>query len=242
MELCVVLVQGRKWLMSSQSMELVAIIDHGTGNLFSVQQACEQVGLLARITRSPEEILSASMVILPGVGAFGEAMESLSGLGLVDPLRKVAGSGIPLVGICLGMQLLMSESHEFGHHSGLGIVEGEVLRMEEANNDVHYFKVPQVGWNRIYVREGMKENEKGLVSSLTNGLLTGVGENAFMYFVHSYYCKPVDEKTIYSTTQYGDFEFCSSLRQGNVYGFQFHPEKSGSAGINIYRNLARMIQ
>lgn len=228
--------------MSNQSASLVAIVDHGTGNLFSVKQACEQVGLLAKITKSPQEILSASIVILPGVGAFGEAMSSLSALGLIDPLRKVAGSGIPLVGICLGMQLLMTESHEFGDHPGLGIIEGKVFRMKEVLNERDHFKIPQVGWNRIQVRKDMKGDEKDSRNGLTNGLFTGVEQNAFMYFVHSYYCKPVDEKTIYSTTQYGDFEFCSSLGQGNVYGFQFHPEKSGSTGIRIYQNLARMIQ
>ena len=184
--------------MSSQSKELVAIVDHGTGNLFSVKQACERVGLLAKITRSPQEILSSSIVILPGVGAFGEAMKNLSALGLIDPLREVAGSGIPLVGICLGMQLLMTESHEFGDHPGLGIIEGEVFRMKETQNSVHYFRVPQVGWNRIHMREGMMEGGKDFVNGLTNGLLTGVEQNAFMYFVHSYYCKPVDKKAIFT--------------------------------------------
>ena len=228
--------------MRNNSIAYVAIVDDGTGNLFSVMQACERVGLLATITSSPQEILNASVVILPGVGAFGEAMKSLRKVGLVAPLQKVACSGIPLIGICLGMQLLMTESHEFGRHLGLGIIEGEVFRMKETQNAVHYYKVPQVGWNRIQLTEVASEGSRKLVGGPKNNLLAGIEQNAFMYFVHSYYCKPNDINSVLSVTQHGEFTFCSALRCGNVYGFQFHPEKSRSLGLHIYRNLARMIQ
>lgn len=228
--------------MPNHSSECVAIVDFGTGNLFSVRQACEQVGMATKITCSPQEILKASAVILPGVGAFGEAMQSLRALGLVDPLRKVASSGVPLVGICLGMQLLMTESHEFGRYPGLGVIEGEVFRMKEFQTDSHHFKVPQVGWNRIQIKDEKKRNENGSVNQSINTLLEGIEQNAFMYFVHSYFCKPKNSDSILSLTQYGDLEFCSAVRQGNCYGFQFHPEKSGSTGLHIYENLARLIQ
>src|SRR3990172_8761912 len=127
----------------------VAIVDYGIGNLFSVKHACEQAGIHASVTHSCSEILQASAVILPGVGAFGDAMETLGKLDLVSVLRDIAASGKPLVGICLGMQLLMTESHEFGWHRGLGIIEGEVVRLEEAVHGDRVLKVPHVGWNRI---------------------------------------------------------------------------------------------
>ena len=128
----------------------VAIADYGIGNLFSVRHACEQVGLEASITTSSKEIVTASAVILPGVGAFGDAMAALERLGLKSALRDFAASGRPILGICLGMQLLMTQSHEFGRHRGLNIVEGEVLRLKEFTEEERRLKVPHVGWNRIY--------------------------------------------------------------------------------------------
>ena len=143
---------------------------------------------------------------------------------------------VPLVGICLGMQLLMTESHEFGHHPGLGIVEGEVFRMKETKNSVHYFRVPQVGWNRIHVREGMMEGGKGFVGGLTNGLLTGVEQNAFMYFVHSYYVECNNSEDIVATCNYGN-DFTSVIERDNIMGVQFHPEKSHSSGKNLCKKF-----
>lgn len=206
----------------------VAIVDYGMGNLFSVQQACAQVGLLAEITSSKRDILAASAVILPGVGAFGTAMETLARLDLVEPLKEVAASQRPLVGICLGMQLLMSESHEFGHHQGLGIIEGEVLPLPLMTTDGRRFKVPQVGWNRIRAAGGELRWKDTLLGGLVN--------DEFMYFVHSFYCKPTDTGMVLTTTRHG-FEFCSSLQRRNVFACQFHPERSARQGLQIYRNL-----
>ena len=136
--------------MSKVQATNVAIIDYGMGNLFSVSQACEKVGMAAYITASPREVQEADAVILPGVGAFGDAMESLAKMDLISVLLDFADSPKPLIGVCLGMQLLMTEGNEFGRHQGLGIVEGEVVRLETSNSSGPNFKVPQVGWNKIF--------------------------------------------------------------------------------------------
>lgn len=209
-----------------------AIVDYGLGNLFSVRHACERVGMHTTITASPREILGASAVILPGVGAFGDAMETLERLDLVGVLRDVATSGKPLLGVCLGMQLLMTESHEFGWHRGLGIFKGEVIRLKESRDGARRLKVPHVGWNQIHGR-GASADSNGWVDTVLDGLASG----EFMYFVHSFYARPADTDTILSTTRYGEIEFCSSARLGNVFGCQFHPERSGKQGLRVYRNF-----
>lgn len=208
---------------------VVAIVDYGMGNLFSVMRACEQVGMQAAATTSRAEILSADAVIVPGVGAFGDAMDTLMRLDLVGALREVAASGKPLIGICLGMQLLMERSHEFGLHDGLKIIEGEVVRLPESHQGGRRMKVPQVGWNRI---------SKPSRASWEASWLRGVAEGEFMYFVHSFYVSPADQGIVLSTTRYGSVEFCSSLQRGNVFACQFHPERSGPQGLRLYRNIA----
>lgn len=208
----------------------VAIVDYRLGNLFSVQRACEFAGLKAHITSSPEVILRADAVLLPGVGAFGDAMATLRQLDLVSVLHEVAVSGKPLVGICLGIQLLMTESYEFGRHRGLGLIEGVVHRFDEPEEYGRRLKIPQVGWNRIRA-----------VQEWRGSLLDGVPDNSYMYFVHSYIVHPQDQSVVISTTRYGDTEFCSSLRLGNVFACQFHPERSGAAGIRFYQNLQRTL-
>ena len=219
----------------------VAIADYGIGNLFSVRHACEQVGLEAGITTSSKEILAASAVILPGVGAFGDAMAALERLGLESVLRDFAASGRPMLGICLGMQLLMTQSHEFGRHRGLNIVKGEVLRLKEFTEEERRLKVPHVGWNRIYRHS--QENVLGHHSVTWNGsILEGLSQGEFMYFVHSYYLRPVDSGVVLSSTPYGPMAFCSSLRFGNVFGCQFHPERSGPRGLRVYQNFAYLIR
>lgn len=218
----------------------VAIVDYGMGNLFSVLQACERVGLRAAITSSRDEILNADATILPGVGAFGDAMETLHKLDLASALREIAVSGKPFIGICLGMQLLMTESHEFGWHQGLGIIEGENLRLTESVDGKRQVKVPQVGWNRVHAarQNYPSASEVTSLEAWQGTLLEGLPNDVFMYFVHSFYPKPKEEGLVLTTTQYGEVQFCSSLRLGNVFACQFHPERSGFNGLQIYRNLA----
>jgi glutamine amidotransferase len=223
----------------------VAIVDYGLGNLFSVKHACEYVGMQATITSSKEWILSSDAVILPGVGAFGDAMKSLRQLDLIGPLKEVVGLQKPLIGICLGMQLLMTESYEFGRHSGLGIIDGPVVRFDDSVNSPTRLKVPQIGWNRILRRRHRQvegESDGPNPDSWSGSPLEGLPDETFMFFVHSFYAMPVDSNLVLAVSEYGNIEFCSSIRYGNTFSFQFHPERSGSEGLRIYRNLASLIQ
>lgn len=213
---------------------IVAIVDYGLGNLFSIEQACAFVGLNSIITSTKEDILGADAVILPGVGAYGDAMLTLHRLDLVNVLRDISESPKPLVGICLGLQLLMTESYEFGHHKGLGIIEGPVVPFDAPKEEEHILKVPQIGWNRIF------QPANGLRWHGT--LLDRIDEGEYMYFVHSYTVQPQESNVILSTSRYGQIEFCSSIQSGNVFACQFHPERSGLEGIQIYRNLATQLQ
>ena len=210
----------------------VAIVDYGMGNLFSVRQACERAGLHTSITNSKTVISDASAVILPGVGAFGDAMQILERLDLVCVLRDFAATRRPIAGICLGMQLLMTESYEFGHHRGLGLIEGEVVRLPETLNGNKKLKVPNIGWSRIYSTADRHWD---------GSLLEELADGTFMYFVHSYYPKPTIDEVKLSFSRYGGFEFCSSVEKGNIFGCQFHPERSGNHGLSIYERLAARI-
>jgi imidazole glycerol-phosphate synthase subunit HisH len=207
----------------------VAIVDFGLGNLFSVSQACRQVGLEARITEDHREVLAAQALILPGVGAFGDAMSALRRLDLAGAIKDFAASGRPLLGICLGMQLLMGHSQEFGHHPGLGLIEGEVVHLGQLQEGGRRLKVPQVGWNRI---------EPPRAGAWQGSLLEGLEPGEFMYFVHSFYCRPSDPGLTLTHTTYGQVRFCSALTRGGITACQFHPERSGAAGLAVYRNLA----
>jgi glutamine amidotransferase len=218
--------------MPDQPLE-AAIVDYSLGNLYSVKHACAHVGLHAEITSSREAIANARAVILPGVGAYGDAMATLRRLDLVSVLRDIAASGKPLIGICLGIQLLMTESYEFGRHPGLGIIEGPVVRFDHPLEHERALKVPQIGWNRVCRAENARWD---------GTLLNGVADCEFMYFVHSYIVQPENPGVILSTSRYGHIEFCSSVQRGNVFACQFHPERSGVAGIRMYQNLAAQIK
>jgi glutamine amidotransferase len=213
----------------------VAIVDYGLGNLFSVQRACEHVGLQAFITSSPHQILKADAVILPGVGAFGDAMASMHRLDLINVLYDAAASPKPFIGICLGMQLLMTESFEFGHHAGLGLIPGTVVRFEDHRGPKGVLKVPQVCWNRLYKSQSAQDPWAG-------SFLEGLPNGSFMYFVHSFYTKPENPEVQVAITRYGSIEFCSALRLRNIFACQFHPERSGPMGLAIYRNLASILR
>lgn len=215
----------------------VAIVDYGVGNLFSVKHACNSVGIQAGITSHKQEILSADAVILPGVGAFGNAIESLRKLDLIHVLKDVATSSKPFVGICLGMHLLMDESEEFGSHQGLGIIKGSVIRFDNpVDVSEKRLKVPHVGWGRIHRNIDIRGN------SWKSSMLEGLSDGEFMYFVHSFYVKPENSNIVLSNTQYGNIEFCSSLQSRNIFACQFHPERSGLQGLKIYSKLAFFIR
>jgi glutamine amidotransferase len=221
----------------------VAVIDYGLGNLFSIQKACEHVGIRAIVTSDIELIKEANGLILPGVGAFGDAMLALNHLGLVEPIQAFARSQKPVLGICLGLQLLFSESDEFGLHPGLDIIAGKVRRLPNDENSKTPLKVPQVGWNRIRVpKSGTAPGEnEGCPEVWRDTLLDGIENGAFMYFVHSFYVKPLDEFQTLTQTIYGDTRFCSGVQKGHIYGFQFHPERSGPIGLQIYKNLFTLL-
>jgi imidazole glycerol-phosphate synthase subunit HisH len=222
--------------MRNGSSARVAIIDFGLGNLYSVKNACACVGLSASISSSKEDILTSDAIILPGVGAYGNAMTALEELGLVPVLHAFVQSGKPVIGICLGMQLLMGRSEEFGHHKGLGIIPGRVVRLRPKGVSNRPSKVPQIGWNAIHRRQAPDGTDPWLGT-----ILDGTPDAEPMYFVHSYVVVPDDNSCVLSTTVYEDVEFCSSLRYRNVIACQFHPERSGSAGLRIYRNLSNVL-
>lgn len=219
--------------MRNCDVKKVAIIDYDMGNLFSVKQACNHVGLEAVITHDREYINNCDAAILPGVGAFGEAMGNLKSLNLVDSIKGIIDEGKPFFGICLGMQLLMSISFEFGEHCGLDIFKGRVVKFPlEVNN--FKIKTPQVGWNKIC-------SSKNSNAGWEHSLLKDLKEGAFMYFVHSFYVVPEDSSIVLSTSEYEGVVYCSSLTRKNIFACQFHPERSAQKGLTIYRNFANCI-
>lgn len=219
----------------SDSRPSIAIIDCAHGNLFSIGQACLRAGLDPLITHDAGAIADAGAVILPGVGAFGAAMEEIRARNLIAPIEKAAASGRPFIGICLGMQLLFEESREFGRHAGLGLLNGDVVRFDETRDEGLRSKVPQVGWNRI---APPADNGQG---GWTGSLLDGIPPDSYVYFLHSFYVRPRDPGVRLALTSYGGERYCSAVQNGNVAAFQFHPERSGPIGLAIFRNLARLV-
>ena len=207
----------------------MAIIDYKMSNLHSVQAACNKVGLSSVITADAVQILDAKIAILPGVGAFGEAMSHLSESKLDDCIQCFVESGRPFIGICLGLQLLFDQSEEFGRHKGLGLIRGKVKKFQFNINANIKFPVPQIGWNQV------RQNS----CSWDGTLLCNNQSGDFMYFVHSYYVEPEDEQVILSATTYGDQDYCSAIQHKNIFATQFHPEKSGSVGMKVYEQLKK---
>ncbi len=199
---------------------MIAIIDYGMGNLRSVQKGFERVGHEAVVTRDAKTILSAAKVVLPGVGAFSDCMRNLEEYGLIDAVKQSVASGKPFLGICLGLQLLFTESEEFGISKGLDIIKGRVVRFRLPDATL---KIPHMGWNTITVRRRPPA-------------LTDVPEGSHFYFVHSFHVVPEDEGVIATTTGYG-IEFVSSIWKDNVFATQFHPEKSQELGLSILKHF-----
>ena len=202
---------------------MIAVIDYGMGNLRSVTKALEKLGYPVEIVSKPERLSEADGVILPGVGAFGDAMDNLQSLGFIPALDQYVQTGKPFLGICLGMQLLFDSSEEMGFHRGLGYIPGQVVRF---NGN---FKVPQMGWNQLQLRTS------------DHLLFDGIDQNGYVYFVHSYHAKVVDQQHVLATTDYyGDVT--AIVGRDNVIGMQFHPEKSSTVGLRLLENFAKQCQ
>ncbi|MCG3140500.1 MAG: Imidazole glycerol phosphate synthase subunit HisH [Anaerolineae bacterium] len=201
---------------------MIAIIDYGMSNLRSVRHAFAALGADARIVDTPSTLKNARALVLPGDGAFGPAMQSLTARGWLEPLHAALARGAPFLGICLGMQLLFESSEENGAHRGLGILRGAVKKFPRAAG-----KLPQIGWNQLQIQPQSK-------------FLAGIAENAFAYFVHSYYCAPMDENIIAARTDYG-ISYASAIESGKVWGAQFHPEKSGADGLKMLQNFLELL-
>jgi imidazole glycerol-phosphate synthase subunit HisH len=201
---------------------MLAIIDYEMGNLRSVQKALERVGAAAVITSDPAVVADASKVILPGVGAFRDAIAALRERKLVEPIKAAIDAGKPFLGICLGLQLLMERGYEDGVHDGLGILKGECVRFDVP----HQYKVPHMGWNQVQFRQ-------------RPAIFDGIDDAAHFYFVHSYYVVPRDSSVIATETDYPR-PFCSSIARGNLFATQFHPEKSQANGLRLLKNFAEL--
>ena len=201
---------------------MIAIIDYDAGNIKSVEKALQRLGQKVMITRDPEEILSADKVILPGVGSFGDAMGNLRKYHLDQVIYQVVERSIPFLGICLGLQLLFEKSDETKGVAGLGILKGEICRIPDGEN----LKIPHMGWNSLHLQNNGR-------------LFRGIKEDAYVYFVHSYYLKAEDEEIVKATTEYGT-HIHASVEQGNVFACQFHPEKSSDVGLEILKNFVEL--
>jgi len=204
----------------------VAVVDYGMGNLRSVQKALERVGVAAEVTRDVGRIDAAAGVVLPGVGAFGACMENLRGFDLVAPVLRAIDSGRPFLGICVGLQLLFEESEEFGPVSGLGVLRGRCRRFRDTGEAD--FRVPHMGWNQLRKRGD-------------SPLLAGIDDGAFVYFVHSYYCESDDPGVVAAATHYG-CDFVAAVTRDNLFGCQFHPEKSQTVGMRILQNFGALVR
>lgn len=201
---------------------MIAIVDYQMGNLRSVQKGFEKVGHKAIITSDVAELHAATKVVLPGVGAFKDAIDELHRRGLVDPLREMISDGKPVLGICLGLQLLFDVSFEDGRHEGLGVLRGEVRKFEVPRE----FKVPHMGWNEAIIRR-------------RSPILDGIDEGTHFYFVHSYYVAPEDESVVAIEANYHS-PFCAAIWRDNLFATQFHPEKSQAEGLKILKNFAEI--
>jgi glutamine amidotransferase len=201
----------------------IVIIDYGMGNLRNVQKGFERIGFEATLTRSKREIKNASAIVLPGVGAFKDCMENLEKFGLIEPLLRSVENGKPYLGICLGLQILFSESEEFGSHRGLDLIKGKVMKFRPDPDH----KVPHMGWNTIEKKREVPP-------------LQGIESGDFFYFVHSYYVIPEQKEWIATYTDYGK-PFVSGVWKENLFATQFHPEKSQKKGLRILENFAKSI-
>lgn len=207
----------------------IVIIDYSLGNMFSVQQALAHYGVNAVVSDNKNDIEAADALVLPGVGAFGEAMVHLNKNEIVGPIKSSIEQGKPFLGICLGLQLLFDSSEEFGATKGLGIIPGTIKKFNFEDTKV---KVPQMGWNNII---------EPFENKWQNTPLSEIKNNEFMYFVHSYYANPLNKEHVLCETEYAGLKYCSAVIKDNVMATQFHPEKSADEGLKIYKNWLNKI-
>ena len=214
---------------------MIAIIDYGMGNLRSVEKGFLKVGVDVMVTNKPDVVKKADAVVLPGVGAFKDCMRELTNLELIDAVVDSIKQGKPYLGICLGLQVLFSESVEFGRCGGLDVLKGKVVRFDfrdqklsTLNSQLSTLKVPHMGWNEINIQKD-------------NPLFKGIPNKSYFYFVHSFYVVPEDKTIISSTTDYG-IEFTSAVRKDNIFAVQFHPEKSQAAGLQVLKNFGDIVR
>ena len=202
---------------------MITVVDYGMGNLRSVAKALEKVGLDIKVSSNPEDIKTSKAIVVPGVGAFGDAVHNLKRLNLFNEIKNHIEEGKPYLGICLGLQLLFEYGYEFGSHKGLGVFKGKVVRFEEKEG----YKIPHMGWNQIHKKKESK-------------MFSGIDEGEFFYFVHSFYAIPEEEGIISSTTDYIT-DFCSAVEKDNVWAVQFHPEKSQKIGLKLLSNFKELV-
>jgi imidazole glycerol-phosphate synthase subunit HisH len=201
----------------------IAIIDYEIGNLRSVEKAFTSQGLPAEVTKDEQVIRDADKLVLLGVGAFGYAMDSLRKYGFDKLIHEAADAGKPIIGLCVGLQMLFEEGHEFGVHKGLGLLPGKVIKFPDG------VRVPHVGWNQVSYKNGSAEHP----------IFKDLPDESFYYFVHSYYCEPADASCVMGETDYGQ-QYASICGRGNVVGVQFHPEKSQETGLKLLKNFAEI--
>lgn len=201
----------------------IAIIDYGIGNLRSVEKAFTAQGIDAAVTRDEKTLRAADKLVLLGVGAFGYAMQSLRALGFDELVLEAAKAGKPIIGLCVGLQMMFEEGHEFGVHKGLGLLPGKVVKFPEK------LHVPHIGWNQVELQE----------KATNHPIFQGLEDQSFFYFVHSFYCEPTDESCVLGKTDYG-MKYASICGRNNIVGVQFHPEKSQATGLRLLKNFAEM--
>jgi glutamine amidotransferase len=199
---------------------VITIVDYKLNNLRSLENTLRRLGNDVLVTSNPDDVRKATKLILPGVGAFGDGMRNLHQFGLAEPFIEKVKSGIPTLGICLGMHLLFTESEEFGHHRGLNLLDGRIVKLPP------HLRVPHMGWNQLHNKR-------------VNGLTKGIDECSFVYFVHSYYAQPASEDVVIATTDY-EMEFPAVVHSGNIWATQFHPEKSQNVGERLLYNFSRV--
>jgi imidazole glycerol-phosphate synthase subunit HisH len=217
--------------MSGSKMK-ISIVDYGVGNLYSVLKAFKFFTDNVRIAEETEELKKSDAIILPGVGSFEAGMQGLKTRNLINPVKEFARSGKPMLGICLGAQIMMTKGYEFGNFSGLNLIEGQVIAFPKLQKGT---KVPHIGWNNIYIPKDKNKKWKGTI-------LESATDNSSVYFVHSYVLKPENNRDILASTSYGGYNFCSAFKRDNIYGCQFHPEKSARVGLTIIKNFITLVR